>query len=104
MQKNKTNVKFGCNRIDRTFILGDFLQLQENTLKRISIKQNCAVLLSSEAEYFSATNVAHGIIWLTNLMKDLGIPQKTPTTLFIDVQSCIKFTDLENHISRPQNT
>jgi hypothetical protein len=45
---------------------------------------------STEAEYISAWEATCEIVWLCRILQDLGVIQKSTTTLLIDSQSTIK--------------
>ena len=45
---------------------------------------------SAEAEYISAWEASYEIVWLRRILQDLGVTQKSATTLLIDSQSAIK--------------
>lgn len=47
-------------------------------------------LSSIEVEYIAAVRAPCEITWLRQILADLGLPQKNPTTLQIDNQSAIK--------------
>lgn len=50
-----------------------------------SSKQQVVVALSScEAEYLACTHAAYQILWLRQLLMELGYPQHDPTCLFCD--------------------
>lgn len=52
-------------------------------------KQRVVALSSTEAEYVGTTHAAKELIWGRMLLKELGLPQKTPTILHCDNQGAI---------------
>src|SRR6202020_1202120 len=52
-------------------------------------KQSLTTLSSTESEYVAATHATKMLVWLRNLMEELGHPQPTTSTLFCDNQSAI---------------
>ena len=51
--------------------------------------QPSVALSSAEAEYMAAAAAAQEAVWLRALLDQLGFPQKQPTVIFEDNQSCI---------------
>jgi hypothetical protein len=56
-------------------------------------KQKSASGSSAESEYKAVYDVVTEIIWLRHLLIDMGYPLDTPTVIYEDSQSCIKFAD-----------
>jgi hypothetical protein len=54
-----------------------------------SKKQPTVALSTAEAEYMAASNATKEAIWLQTLLKDLGFPPITATTIHVDNQACI---------------
>ena len=54
-----------------------------------SVKQVPVSLSSTEAEYIALCEAATEIVWLRQLLKDMGFPQESATTVFEDNMSCI---------------
>lgn len=57
-----------------------------------SKKQHSVALSSTEAEYISATGATCQAIWLRRILKDLGIVQDHPTTVYCDSKSAINLS------------
>jgi hypothetical protein len=56
-----------------------------------SSKLQISVALSStEAEYIALSLAARDVIWMRNLLSEIGFPQDSATPIFEDNQSCIK--------------
>ncbi|KAK2420651.1 hypothetical protein QL285_031356 [Trifolium repens] len=70
----------------------------------MSKKQLIVTLSTCEAEYVAATSCVCHAIWLRNLLKELNLPQKEPTKIFVDNKSAIAlaknpvFHDRSKHI------
>ena len=63
-----------------------------------SKRQPVVALSTTEAEYISAVHAGQEIIWLRNILGELGFPQVQSTPLFIDNQSAIATSkNPENH-------
>ena len=68
-----------------------------------SRRQKCVALSSTEAEYVAASHAAQQVKWLRHLLGDLGLKQKSPTTIFEDNQSCIKLIEMESMSQRSKH-
>lgn len=55
----------------------------------ISKKQSLVTLSSTEAELVAANRAARDIVWIRNVLKEMGFKQKEPTKLHQDNKSCI---------------
>jgi hypothetical protein len=60
--------------------------------------QPIVTLSTTEAEYISAVSAGTEVLWLRNLLQELGYPSQGPSTLYIDNQSAIAVAkDPEHH-------
>ncbi|GBM94622.1 Retrovirus-related Pol polyprotein from transposon TNT 1-94 [Araneus ventricosus] len=91
------------DKSDRKSTSGSVFKLGNSTIQWMSKRQNCVELSSTEAEYVSAANTAQVVVWLTNLTKDLDLPQCLPVTIYEDNQSCIKLSQSDKHHSRTKH-
>ena len=57
--------------------------------------QKTIALSTAEAEYYSASDVAVEIIYLRNLIRNMGLPHKDDTTVYANNTACIEWG---NHI------
>lgn len=55
-----------------------------------SAKQKCVALSSTESEYVTLCDAATEIVWLRQLLKDMGFEQDAPTETFEDNMAAIK--------------
>ena len=55
-----------------------------------SAKQKCVALSSTESEYVTLCDAATEIVWLRQLLKDMGFEQDAPTDTFEDNMAAIK--------------
>lgn len=55
-----------------------------------SQRQRCTSQSTTEAEYVAANMATKEIVWLRNLLNDIGCCQSYPTALFCDNQSAIR--------------
>jgi hypothetical protein len=55
-----------------------------------SQKQTVTATSTTEAEYVAAWVATHQVIWLRDLLTEIGYPVPTPTLLYSDNQSCIQ--------------
>lgn len=58
-------------------------------------------LSTAEAEYIAATECTKDIVWLRNLLAELGFPQSAPTVLYEDNQACVAMVN--NHVVTGRN-
>ena len=50
----------------------------------------CLTLSTAESEYVAATEIAKElVVWLRNMLGEIGLPQSEPTTIYEDNQACI---------------
>jgi hypothetical protein len=66
-----------------------------------TILQKRRALSTAEAEYRAATYAAKDVLWLRNLLSEIGRKQNEPTTMHEDNAACIKMT--ENPIISARN-
>ncbi len=57
--------------------------------------QKSSVLSTAEVEYYSVSDIAVEIIYLRNLIRNIGLPQEDGTPMYEDHTACIEW---ENHI------
>ncbi|XP_055605091.1 uncharacterized protein LOC129753315 [Uranotaenia lowii] len=60
-----------------------------------SRRQSCVTLSSMEAEYVALSEACQELVWLLELLKDLGVPHQGPVRVLEDNQSCIAFVASE---------
>eukprot|EP01032_Pedospumella_encystans_P010974 gene10974-12801_t len=58
-----------------------------------SAKQKCVALSSTEAEYVTLCDAATEIVWIRQLLEDMGFAQKEPTETFEDNMAAIKIAN-----------
>ncbi|KAM3936979.1 LOW QUALITY PROTEIN: uncharacterized protein RB166_002717 [Leptodactylus fuscus] len=68
-----------------------------------SRKQVSVALSSTEAEYVSTAYASQEVIWLKQLMNDLGKPSIEPTVIYEDNQGCIKLACSEKISARTKH-
>lgn len=66
-------------------------------------KQPCVALSSTEAEYISLCEAGQEAIWLRRLLNEFDIDMKTPTVIYEDNQSCLKFSEEERLSNRTKH-
>lgn len=60
-----------------------------------SKKQVLVATSSTEAEYVAASSACNNLQWMRQLLADLGVSQKGPTTVYEDSQGCIKLVQAD---------
>jgi hypothetical protein len=89
---------------DRKSTTGFVFFMGNTSFTWMSKKQPIVALSTCEAEYVAATSCVCHAVWLRNLLKELGMSQKEPTTIFVDNKSSIAlaknpvFHDRSKHI------
>ena len=73
------------SRTGITFKLGK----DNGSFHSVSAVQKCVTASSAEAEYVGLFEAGKYIVWLRQLMAELGHPQSKPTTLYTDNQSAM---------------
>ena len=66
-------------------------------------KQSVVAQSSTEAEYIGLTHAAKELIWGRMLLKDIGVPQMEPTTLYCDNQGAIALAKDNQHHARTKH-
>ncbi|CAJ2651499.1 unnamed protein product [Trifolium pratense] len=74
---------------DRKSTSGFVFYIGNTAFTWMSQKQPIVTLSTCEAEYVEATSCVCHAIWLRNLLKELSLPQKEPTKIFVDNKSAI---------------
>jgi len=74
----------------RRSITGYLLKLGESLISWKSKKQATVSRSSAEAEYRSLACLTAEIVWVTNLLKELGIKIKQPVSVFCDSKAAIQ--------------
>ena len=69
---------------------GYIILMNESPIIWSSKLQPSVALSSTEAEYIALSLTSRDVIWCRALLYELGFPQKEPTTIYEDNDSCIK--------------
>ena len=88
---------------DRKSTSGYLFQLGSNLVLWSSKKQMSVALSSTEAEYVSAAQASQEILWLRQLLIDIGEPATQATVLFEDNQGCIKLANKDKVSTRTKH-
>jgi hypothetical protein len=88
---------------DRKSISGYVFTLAGGAISWSSKKQNSVALSTAEAEYIAATHVAKQAIWFRSLFRELGFPQPTTSTIFMDNQAAVTIAHNPQHHSRTKH-
>ncbi|KAM4036340.1 uncharacterized protein ACNLHF_015259 [Anomaloglossus baeobatrachus] len=88
---------------DRKSTSGYVFKLGESSISWSSRKQVSVALSSTEAEYVSAAYASQEIIWLRQLMDDLGKPLTQPTVIYEENQGYIKLACSEKISARTKH-
>ncbi|XP_015166313.1 uncharacterized mitochondrial protein AtMg00810-like [Solanum tuberosum] len=77
----------------RRSVTGYVIMLRCSIVSRKSKKQNTVSRSSAEAEYRSMAAVTAEIIWLTGLLRDLGVVLSSPVGLFCDNKAALQIAN-----------
>lgn len=88
---------------DRKSTSGYLFFLSGGAISWTSRKQLSVTLLSTEAEYVAAAQASQEVIWLRQLLTDLGQPQLGPTEIYEDNQGCLVLAHMEGVNSRTKH-
>ncbi|XP_073422172.1 uncharacterized protein [Dendrobates tinctorius] len=76
---------------DRKSTIGYLFFLSGRPTSWTSKKQSIVMLSSTEAEYVAAAHASQEVLWLRQLLTDLGQTQLEPTKINKDNQGCLVF-------------
>jgi hypothetical protein len=85
-----TDADYAGDHVTRKSTTGAIMLLNSSLISWTSQRQPCVALSSTESEYIAIATGARELIWLRELLKDLGFPQKQPSLLLVDNQSSIR--------------
>ncbi len=74
---------------DRKSTSGYMFKLAGAAVSWSSKKQTSVALSSTKAKYIAGAHAAKEVVWLRQLLSELGLGTRHPTTLLIDNQSAI---------------
>jgi hypothetical protein len=69
---------FGSDHVSRKSMTGYFMSLNDGAISWRSSRQVGVTLSSSEAEFVAASQAGQDVIYLRELLKGFGHPQKRP--------------------------
>lgn len=78
-----------ANKANSISVTGYATILNGAAIMWCSQRQKVVALLTTEAEYMAMASASREIMWLRNLLKELGYTQREATTLYSDNQSAI---------------
>ena len=94
-KKEQTNVLVSVmptDTNDRKSTSGYVFMLSGGAVSWCSKKQKCVALSTAEAEYIALSSAVQEIIWLRQLISELGSAPQTPTVIYEDNQAAIAMT------------
>jgi hypothetical protein len=68
-----------------------------------SSKQKCCTISTAESEYVAANKCARTVVWMRNLLNEIGFPQDAPTVIYGDNIACIYMTEAEHITQRTRH-
>ena len=94
---------WGSDVNNQKSISGYIFQMLAVLVSWQSKKQPTITLSSMEAEYMAKSLTAQQILWLRSLTAELGIPYSRPTTLNVDNQGAIDYSNNAINHSRTKH-
>jgi len=88
---------------DRKSISGYIFMLAGSPISWQAKKQSTIALLTAEAEYAALTQAAKEVIWLQNLLIDLGMSKYAPKIINVDNQGTIALAENPIHHARTKH-
>lgn len=88
---------------DRKSNSGYLFQLGKATICWASRKQTSVSLSSMEAEYMALSEACRELVWLRQLLEEMGERQRKPTVVLEDNRSCIEFVDTDRKSKRSKH-
>ena len=88
-----TDADFCADRIDGKSVTGYVLLLGDAPIIWSSKLQGAVTTSTVEAEYLALRSTVKDIMWLRNLLVDLGCPQQEPTPAVEDNSACIEWAN-----------
>ncbi|CAM9934091.1 unnamed protein product [Heterosigma akashiwo] len=88
-----TDADFCADRIDSKPVTGYVLLLGDAPIIWSSKLQGAVTTSTVEAEYLALRSAVKDIMWLRNLLVDLGCPQQEPTPVVEDNSACIEWAN-----------
>jgi hypothetical protein len=84
---------FGSDPNTRKSMTGYLMSLNGGSISWRSSRQGRVTLNSSESEFVVASQPGQEVVYLRELLKDFGHPQKDPTEIWEDNTSCIMMSE-----------
>ncbi len=72
---------------------GYLMSLNDGAISWRSSRQGRVTLSSNEAEFVAASQAGQEVVYLRELLKGFGHPQKEPTEIWEDNASCIMMSE-----------
>ena len=91
-----TNANQVGDRDDRKSTSGEALFLGGRLVSWLSKKQDCISQSTTEAEYVVTTNNCNQVIWLKQMLKDIGTMFEKPVIIYCDNTSMVRMS--KNHV------
>jgi hypothetical protein len=88
---------------DRKSVSGYVVTLAGGAVAWSSKKQSTVALSTAEAEYVAATHCAKQVIWHRSLLKEVGIPLPSTSTIFSDNQAAVSIAHHPEHHARTKH-
>jgi hypothetical protein len=84
---------FGSDPDTRKSMTGYLMSLNGDTISWTSSRQGGVTVSRSESEFVTASQAGQEVVYLREISKGFGHPQKKPTEIWEDNVSCIKMSE-----------
>ena len=84
---------FAADPDTRRSVSGYLISMNNGPISWKAKRQSCTTLSSAEAEFVAASVCGQEVIYLRNLLRDLGYSQKGPTCVYEDNAACIQMSE-----------
>ena len=81
------------DRDERRSRCGHLIYYNDSPIMWRTVLQKRKALSTAEAEYRAATIATKDILWLRNILHELGRTEQAPTVMFEDNKACIKMVE-----------
>eukprot|EP00961_Rhodomonas_salina_P112879 1518615-Rhodomonas_salina.1 len=77
----------------RKSVTGYIISMNNGPIAWKSKRQSCVTLSSAEAEFVAASQCGVEVVYLRNLLRDLGFVQDAPTEIWEDNAACVQMSE-----------
>ena len=87
-----SDADWACDLDTRRSTTGNVFKMSEGAISWLSQKQSTVALSTAEAEYIALSSATQEVVWLRQLLTDIGVDCTKPVTVWEDNQAAIGLT------------